>query len=40
MWNYMHYIAYLMWKNENKDEFTGIESYVMEKLNNDDYTWY
>ena len=38
MWNYMFYIAYLKWKNE--DDHTGIESYVMEKLGSDDYTWY
>lgn len=38
MWNYMYYIAYLKWKKS--DEYTGIESYVAEKLLKDDFTWY
>lgn len=33
----MFYITYLRWKKS--DDFTGIESYVMEKLKNDDFTW-
>ena len=38
MWNYMYYIAYLKWKKS--DDYTGIESYVAEKLLKDDFTWY
>ena len=34
----MFYITYLRWKKS--DDFTGIESYVMEKLKNDDYKYH
>jgi len=30
MWNYVHYMGYLQEKDTN--EFTGIESFVSEKL--------
>lgn len=30
MWNYLFYIAYL--KEKKSTEFTGIESYVFEKI--------
>lgn len=38
MWNYMFYIAYLKWKKS--EDHTGIESYVAEKLELKDFTWY
>jgi len=33
----MFFITYLKWKNS--DDYTGIESYVKEKLENDDFIW-
>ena len=38
MWNYLFYLAYLEWKEEG--EYTGIESYVNNKTNNEDYSWF
>ncbi len=38
MWNYVFFIAYLInWKDKN--EYTGIESYVYEKIQNGDVSW-
>lgn len=37
MWNYMFYIAYLSWKDPN--DYTGVESYVNEKLSKKDTSW-
>ena len=38
MWNYIFYIAYL--KSKVKTEYSGFESYVNEKLENYDITWF
>lgn len=38
MWNYLFYIAYI--KNKDSTEFTGIESYVAEKMALDDISWF
>lgn len=37
MWNYVFYISYL--KDKEQTEYTGIESYVAEKLENYDNSW-
>jgi len=37
MWNYLFFIAYL--KNKDKTEYSGIESYVAERLGEDDLCW-
>lgn len=37
MWNYLYYIAYLKWKD--KQDYSGIESYVAEKLKDADLSW-
>lgn len=37
MWNYLYYIAYLKWKD--KQDYSGIESYVAEKLKDNDLSW-
>eukprot|EP00828_Plagiopyla_frontata_P009464 TRINITY_DN14881_c0_g1_i1.p3 TRINITY_DN14881_c0_g1~~TRINITY_DN14881_c0_g1_i1.p3 ORF type:complete len:201 (+),score=38.73 TRINITY_DN14881_c0_g1_i1:803-1405(+) len=38
MWNYLFYISYL--KDKTKTEYTGFESYVADKLKNDDISWF
>ena len=38
MWNYIFFIGYLDWKDSN--EYTGIETYVHEKLKNNDSGWF
>ena len=38
MWNYVFFIAYLRDKDET--EYTGIESYVAEKVKNNDTNWF
>lgn len=38
MWNYLFYIAYLMQKNSS--DYTGIESYVREKVEKQDISWF
>lgn len=37
MWNYVFFIAYLKYKNENND--CGDESYIRKKLNSKDLNW-
>ncbi|EGR32738.1 MIR domain protein [Ichthyophthirius multifiliis] len=37
MWNYIYFMAYLEWKNKN--EYTGIESYVDQLLKDNDTYW-
>ncbi len=37
MWNYLNFIAYLRYKDPN--DYTGIESYISEKLDLEDTTW-
>ena len=37
MWNYIFFIAYLNWKDEN--EYTGIESFVKDCLKEKDASW-
>jgi len=37
MWNYVYLIAYLNWKDPT--EFTGIETYVVDKLSDNDSGW-
>ncbi len=32
MWNYIFYLAYL--KNKEETEYTGIESYIWDKIKN------
>lgn len=38
MWNYLFYIAYL--KDKDPTEYSGIESYVMDKIKNEDTSWF
>ncbi|KAL4438749.1 hypothetical protein ABPG74_013422 [Tetrahymena malaccensis] len=38
IWNYMFYLAYL--EERDRTEYTGVESYVKEKLTQLDYTWF
>ena len=39
MWNYIFFIAYL--KDKDETEYTGIESYIHEKLQKSDFTsWF
>lgn len=38
MWHYLFFIVYL--KDKNPVEYTGIESYVSEKLKNNDIYWF
>ncbi len=38
MWNYIKFIAYIQWKEPT--EYTGIESYIFEKWENNDLSWY
>jgi len=37
MWNYIHFIQYLEWKE--RSEYTGIESYVQDLLDQKDTYW-
>lgn len=37
MWNYMFFIGYLRWKDDT--DYSGIESYVASKLDEDDLCW-
>jgi len=37
-WNYVFYIAFLQDKDET--EYTGVESYIHEKLKNFDFSWF
>jgi len=38
MWNYIFYIAFLEWKQTT--EYDGTESYIMNKINNGDFSWF
>lgn len=38
MWNYVFYRAYLEWKDPT--EFDGNESFVFEKIQNADLSWF
>lgn len=38
MWNYLFYIAYI--KNKDQTELSGIESYVADKISQDDISWF
>lgn len=38
MWNYVNYIAYL--KEKDSTDYTGIESYISEKLEENDVSWF
>ena len=38
LWNYLFYIAYI--KDKDSTELSGIQSYVMEKLENEDISWF
>jgi len=38
VWNYLHYMIYL--KNKFKLDYDGTESYVFEKLENEDLSWF
>jgi hypothetical protein len=38
MWNYLFYIAYI--KNKDQTELTGIESYVADKIDDDDISFF
>lgn len=38
MWNYLFYIAYL--NDKETTEFTGIESYVAEKIKKEEISWF
>jgi hypothetical protein len=38
MWNYLFYIAYL--KDKDSTEYTGIESYVADKLKKEEINWF
>lgn len=38
MWNYLFFIVYL--QEKDPVEYTGIESYVSEKLKNHDIYWF
>jgi len=38
MWNYLFYIGYLY--DKDTTEFTGIESYVADKLEKEEISWF
>ena len=38
MWNYLYYIGYL--KDKKETELTGFESYVKDKIDNNDISWF
>jgi len=38
MWNYVFFIAYL--KNKDQTDYTGIESYIDEKVELQDVSWF
>jgi len=38
MWNYVFYVAYL--KAKDQTDYTGIESYINEKLGVGDVSWF
>jgi inositol 1,4,5-triphosphate receptor type 1/inositol 1,4,5-triphosphate receptor type 3 len=38
MWNYIFYIAYL--RDKEVTEYGGIESYVSDKIKNQDHSWF
>ena len=38
MWNYIFYIAYL--RDKIKTEYSGFESYIYDKLEDQDITWF
>ena len=38
MWNYVFFVEYLHWKGES--ELTGIETYVFERMADNDTSWY
>jgi len=38
MWNYLFYIAYLL--DKDNTEYTGIESYVADKLEKEEISWF
>lgn len=38
MWNYLFYISYLM--DKDKSEYLGFETYVAEKLESEDISWF
>jgi hypothetical protein len=37
MWNYIFFIGYLQWKDEN--DHTGIESFISARLKERDSSW-
>lgn len=37
-WKYVFYIAYL--KDKDETEYTGIESYISDKVKNIDFSWF
>lgn len=38
LWNYIFFISYL--NNKEKTEYTGFESYIYDKLENNDIYWF
>jgi len=38
MWNYVHFIAHL--KMKDPTEYTGIESYISDKIKDGDVSWF
>ena len=38
MWNYVFYISFL--RDKNRSEYLGFESYVADKLDSDDISWF
>ena len=38
MWNYVYYLIYL--RTKNRLDFTGTESYVCDKFENEDLSWF
>ena len=38
MWNYVSYISFLM--DKNKSDYLGFETYVADKLDSDDISWF
>lgn len=38
MWNYLFFIAYL--KEKDPTELTGIEQFILDKVNKQDLNWY
>jgi len=38
LWNYVFFISYL--RNKERTEYTGFESYISDKLENNDISWF